>query len=425
MCLIEVNGAQKPVASCAVNVRPNIQIKTNSFIVKRAREGILEFLLINHPLDCPICDQGGECDLQDEALIYGNDRGRFYTDIDLKRIVIDFIFGPMVKVQLTRCILCTRCVRFLDEIAHSATIGLTGRGESSEIGTYTEEKNIITELGSTVTDFCPVGALTVKPYALEYRSWDELYIESIDLSDSLCSSIRVYSDLRKITRILPQYNTELEVNWINDKTRHLTDALAKKQLGYPLYREINLLTWKDFNVLIPKKIREANIPFMKTSWKNLSFRISMIFKLCYKNKFKDFKIKTFLGDYLDIFSLLKLKELSLLHGTNEIFNLSEKVLNGRTDLVNEDFDNNYLFKINDFSRFKNFFLINVNLRIENPVLNSKLRQKVLWDKQAKVFYVGAVNKLTYKYEHLGTTTKSFLKFIEGRHYYFNFLKKIY
>lgn len=422
MCLIEVDTAQKPVASCAINVRPNIKIKTNSFIVKRAREGILEFLLINHPLDCPVCDQGGECDLQDEALIYGNDRGRFYNNIDFKKSVRDFIFNPMVKVQLTRCILCTRCVRFLNEVASISTVGLIGRGMQSEIGLYKDGKSVITELGSTVTDFCPVGALTVKPYALEYRAWDELYIESIDLSDSLCSSIRVYSDLKKITRILPQYNTDLEVNWIHDKTRHLTDGLVNKQLGYPLYREFTLI-WKNIDVVYPKKIRESNIKFIRTSWKNISFRISAIFKVCYTNKFNSFKIKTFLGDYLDLFTLLKLKELSLVHGTNEIFNLSEKVLHGRTELVNEDFDGNYLFQINDFSKFKNFFLINVNLRIENPVLNSKLRQKVLWDKQARVFYLGAVNQLTYKYVHLGTTTKIFLKFIEGRHYYFNFLKK--
>merc|ERR1712100_161979 len=198
MCLVEVERAPKPVASCAWPVQPGMVVKTDSPLVHKAREGVMEFLLANHPLDCPICDQGGECDLQDQSMRYGADRGRFYHINDLKRSVTDIMCNHFVELILTRCIHCTRCVRFLNEVAGDYTLGMLGRGNSSEIGLYTD--SILTsELSSNITDFCPVGALTIKPYALNKRPWEEIYLESIDLSDSLCVPLRVYSNGKRIS----------------------------------------------------------------------------------------------------------------------------------------------------------------------------------------------------------------------------------
>ena len=232
MCLVEISTAQKPIASCAVDLAQYSQAKTDTWLVKKAREGIMEFLLINHPLDCPICDQGGECDLQDQSLVYGSDRGRLYNDADFKRSVTEFMFNPKVTVNLTRCIHCTRCVRFLSEIEGETNLGMVGRGNGSEIGLY-QDSFSASELGSNITDFCPVGALTIKAPALKYRAWDEIYFETIDLNDSLCSSIRIYSDLFQIIRILPQYNVELGITWITEKTRHLVDGLILYSVTYP------------------------------------------------------------------------------------------------------------------------------------------------------------------------------------------------
>merc|ERR1711943_74620 len=241
MCLVELSTSQKPIVSCAMDVNPNSIIKTDTILVKKAREGIMEFLLVNHPLDCPVCDQGGECDLQEQSMIYGGDRGRFFLTKDFKRSVDDFMCHPMIKVILTRCIHCTRCVRFLNEVEGNYDLGMLGRGYYSEIGLYTD-RLLTTELGSNITDFCPVGALTGKTYALQYRSWDDLYLTSIDLSDSLCSSIRVYSNFDKILRILPQYDIDLNISWITEKARYLGDSLVLQQLGYPLLRNTKFYT---------------------------------------------------------------------------------------------------------------------------------------------------------------------------------------
>jgi len=237
MCLVEVSSIKKPIASCATDVINNQQILTNTFLVNKAREGITEFLLVNHPLDCPICDQAGSCDLQDITYVYGSDRGRFYHKRDFKRSLHDFLHNPLIKVILTRCIHCTRCVRFLSELEGNSYLGMLGRGKTSEIGLYSKYLyNSVSELTSNVIDICPVGALTSKLYAFNFRPWEDFYIESIDLNDSLCTSIRVYSDLTFIKRILPIYDFELKTTWINDKTRYLTDVIQIQQLWYPSIR---------------------------------------------------------------------------------------------------------------------------------------------------------------------------------------------
>ena len=712
MCLVEIAPSTKPIVSCGFNLGVNQLILTDSLVVKRARAFIMEFLLVNHPLDCPVCDQGGECDLQDQSLIYGNDRGRFYHPSDFKRAVSEIICTPMINFTLTRCIHCTRCTRFLAEIGGEKTLGMLGRGKNSEIGTYDIDINLTSELSSNITDFCPVGALTGKSYALSYRNWDDLYLESIDLSESSCASIRVYSNLNKITRLLPQYNTVLEVNWIHDKTRHLIDGLNLQRINYPMSHEINFKSliniiffvskklndkfplyelinklkekipsrnfspvisisklrlkqamhrigpykkkkvikienfyirsqdermlslkrkrenWEKakaygnrslsdfeimeeakrlvnlkvkgklnkitrfeiksqrltekiyelvkcesfkfknllkkqkiervdddsliqlkktifntitslpvpvkfificlkqglFQTLFPKDIEtkfekdmeiilpsidyraefilfEMDYPgdldaqnslledmffiieselkldtkatlvdLLRKSREIENFKIQVLTKLTLRTTLRKFlkcqrkiskikkqklldlgtrsvqnfvqrswrnlskmllvslnhfpihrKMKTFTGNFLDLITLLQLKECSLITGNNNLYNFSNSLLFNSTSLINDDFDFNYIYNSTNISQFKFFFLINLNLRFQNPVLNAKIRQKQLWAKFTKIFYIGPKYNLTYKYHHLGTTTKILLKIVEGRYYLVNFL----
>src|SRR3954471_23111256 len=241
MCLIEVKGGPpKPVASCAQNVRdlrpgPNGEppvMFTRSPMVKKAREGVMEFLLINHPLDCPICDQGGECDLQDQAMAYGVDSSRFQEN---KRAVEDKYIGPLVKTYMNRCIHCTRCIRFSTEVAGVSELGATGRGEDMEITTYLEQA-MTSELQGNVVDLCPVGALTSAPYSFKARPWELSKTESIDVMDALGSSIRVDSRGKEVMRILPRLNEFVNEEWISDKTRHVVDGLRTQRLDRPYLR---------------------------------------------------------------------------------------------------------------------------------------------------------------------------------------------
>jgi NADH-quinone oxidoreductase subunit G len=240
MCLVEVAGMPKPVASCAMSVndlRPSRDgtpptIITDSPTVKKAREGVLEFLLINHPLDCPICDQGGECDLQDQTMAYGFDAGRF---ADNKRAVEDKYLGPLIGTYMTRCIHCTRCIRFMTEVAGVEELGAIGRGEDMEITTYLEH-GMMSELSGNVVDLCPVGALTSKPYAFVARPWELTKTQSIDVMDALGSNIRVDSRGREVLRFLPRVNDAINEEWISDKTRHVWDGLRVQRLDRPYLR---------------------------------------------------------------------------------------------------------------------------------------------------------------------------------------------
>ncbi|MGZ5850399.1 MAG: NADH-quinone oxidoreductase subunit NuoG, partial [Methyloceanibacter sp.] len=252
MCLVEVAGMPKPVASCAMSVndlRPSRDgtpptIITNSETVKKAREGVLEFLLINHPLDCPICDQGGECDLQDQTMAYGFDAGRF---ADNKRAVEDKYLGPLIETFMTRCIHCTRCVRFMTEIAGVEELGAIGRGEDMEITTYLEH-GMLSELSGNVVDLCPVGALTSKPYAFIARPWELTKSPSIDVMDALGANIRVDARGREVMRILPRENDAINEEWISDKTRHVWDGLRLQRLDHPFVRRGGRLepaTWDE------------------------------------------------------------------------------------------------------------------------------------------------------------------------------------
>src|SRR5215471_14354036 len=233
MCLVEVKpGPPKPQASCAMPVADKQEIITNSAVVKKARNGVMEFLLINHPLDCPICDQGGECDLQDQAMAYGVDSSRFQEN---KRAVEDKYLGALVKTSMNRCIQCTRCVRFATEVAGVPELGAIGRGEDMEITTYLE-RAMVSELQGNVVDLCPVGALTSKPYAFVARPWELGKTESIDVMDAVGSAIRVDTRGREVMRILPRVNDDVNEEWISDKTRHVVDGLRVQRLDQPYVR---------------------------------------------------------------------------------------------------------------------------------------------------------------------------------------------
>jgi NADH-quinone oxidoreductase subunit G len=233
MCLVEVKpGPPKPQASCALPAAEGQEIFTKTPMVKKAREGVMEFLLINHPLDCPICDQGGECDLQDQAMGYGRDDSRYEEN---KRAVEEKAMGPLIKTVMTRCIQCTRCVRFITEVAGSPEIGLISRGEDVEITTYLGAA-VTSELSANVIDLCPVGALTSKPYAFEARPWELKKTESIDVMDALGSAIRVDSRAAAVLRVLPRVNEDVNEEWISDKTRYAVDGLQRQRLDRPYVR---------------------------------------------------------------------------------------------------------------------------------------------------------------------------------------------
>src|SRR5438067_10243618 len=264
MCLIEVQGMPKPQASCAMSVRdlpPNRDntpkvINTRTPMVKKAREGVMEFLLINHPLDCPICDQGGECDLQDQAMAYGVDASRYREN---KRAVEDKYVGALVKTVMTRCIHCTRCIRFATEVAGVPELGAIGRGEDMEITTYLESA-MTSELQGNVVDLCPVGALTSKPYAFAARPWELTKTESIDVMDAVGSAIRIDTRGREVMRILPRVNEDVNEEWVSDKTRHVVDGLRTQRLDEPYIRENGRLvptSWSAAFTAIATKLRRT------------------------------------------------------------------------------------------------------------------------------------------------------------------------
>lgn len=257
MCLVEVKpGPPKPQASCALPVMEGQEITTNSAMVKKAREGVMEFLLINHPLDCPICDQGGECDLQDQAMAYGRGLSRY---VEHKRSVEDKYMGPLIKTHMTRCIHCTRCIRFAEEVAGVEALGLTGRGEDMEVGTYVEQA-IASELSGNLIDLCPVGALTSKPYAFMARPWELNKTESIDVLDAVGSNIRIDSRQGAVLRILPRVNEDVNEEWISDKTRFSVDGLRSQRLDRPYIRKDGALreaTWNEAFEAIAAKLKKA------------------------------------------------------------------------------------------------------------------------------------------------------------------------
>ena len=381
MCLVEVKpGPPKPQASCALPAADNQEIFTNTPMVKKARQGVMEFLLINHPLDCPICDQGGECDLQDQAMGYGRDDSRY---IENKRAVEEKFMGPLVKTVMTRCIQCTRCVRFITEVAGQAEIGLISRGEDVEITTYLE-RAVLSELSANIIDLCPVGALTSKPYAFNARPWELKKTESVDVMDALGSAIRVDSRANEVMRVLPRTNDEVNEEWISDKTRYACDGLMRQRLDRPYLRENGKLkpaTWGEAFAAVAAKVTTA----------------------------KPDRVGVIAGDLQDAESMKA--ALDLFGG------LGVKNLDCRQDgaKIGEGARESWLFNstIQGLDACDALLLIGTNPRLESPVLNARIRKNwVAHD--LKVGLIGERCDLTYGYEHLGAGPASLASLIKAR-----------
>ena len=371
MCLVEVvGGPPKPAASCAMQVkdlRPGpdgapSEIRTNSPMVRKAREGVMEFLLINHPLDCPICDQGGECDLQDQAMAYGVDFSRYREP---KRATEDLNLGPLVETHMTRCISCTRCVRFTTEVAGITQMGQTGRGEDSEITSYLNE-TLNSNMQGNIIDLCPVGALVSKPYAFTARPWELTKTETIDVMDALGSNIRVDTKGREVMRILPRNNDGVNEEWINDKTRFVWDGLRRQRLDRPYIRQNG-------------KLRPA-------SWPEALETVA--------RAMKGRKVAGLIGDLVPVEAAFSLKQLiEGLGGTVEC----------RTDGARLPAGNRSAYvgtaTIADIDSAEMLLLIGTNPRDEAPVLNSRIRRA--WARGAQVRLIGEPVDLTYDYAHVG------------------------
>jgi NADH-quinone oxidoreductase subunit G len=386
MCLVELQGSPKPVASCAWGVRdcrpgpkgePPV-VNTKTPMVKKAREGVMEFLLINHPLDCPICDQGGECDLQDQAMAYGVDRSRY---VENKRAVEDKYIGPLVKTIMTRCIHCTRCIRFATEVAGVPELGAIGRGEDMEITTYLEHA-MTSELQSNVVDLCPVGALTSKPYAFQARPWELIKTESIDVMDAVGSNIRVDTRGREVLRILPRLNEDINEEWISDKTRHVVDGLRTQRLDQPYVRERGRLrpaTWSEAFDAIAKRVKAA----------------------------KPKEIGAIVGDLAAVEEVYALKDL--------IARLGSPNIDCRQDGAALDPAHGragYLFNatIAGIDEADGLMIIGANPRKEAPILNARIRKRWLTG-EIKIGVIGEKADLTYDYVYLGAGPETLATFV--------------
>jgi len=380
MCLVEMEKSAKPIASCAMPATEGMKIKTNTEFVKKARKGIMEFLLANHPLDCPVCDQGGECDLQDQSLFYGFDKSRFSEN---KRAVKDKYMGPLIKTQMTRCIHCTRCVRFAEEVAGVPEIGATGRGESMEITTYLEQ-SMTSELSANVIDLCPVGALTSKPYAFEARPWELKKTESIDVMDAVGSNIRVDTYGWEVKRILPRLNNEINEEWISDKTRYACDGLLKQRLDKPYIKKDGKLvksSWDEAIELIVNKINSINPE----------------------------QIGAHIGDMTSIETIFSLKNLlKKINCTNYDFREKNFYINPLDKI-------NYLFNssIQGLEECDLVLLIGCNPRHEATMINARIRKSFVKNK-IPIFSIGNPGDLTYDYTLLGEDISDLKDVIEGK-----------
>ena len=387
MCLVEMEKSAKPIASCAMPATEGMNIKTNTPYVEKARKGVMEFLLANHPLDCPVCDQGGECDLQDQSMYYGVDKSRF---VENKRLVKEKYMGPLIKTQMTRCIHCTRCVRFATEVAGVPEIGAIGRGENMEITTYLE-KAMESELSANVIDLCPVGALTSKPYAFEARPWELKKTETVDVMDAVGSNIRVDTYNWEVKRILPRLNNNINEEWISDKTRYSCDGLLKQRLDVPYIKINNKL--------------------QKSSWdealKVLSQKI---------NSISPNEIAGHIGDMINLESALSFKKFfKVLKSENLEFR-------EREFYINSSEKSNYIFNstINGIEESDLILLIGTNPRHEATMLNARIR-KVFAKKKIPIYSIGNPGDLTYKYTVIGNKTDDIKKILNNQ---IDFSKKL-
>ncbi len=381
MCLVEIEKSPKPVASCAMPAAEGMNIKTNTQMVEKARKGVMEFLLVNHPLDCPVCDQGGECDLQDQSMFYGVDKSRFKEN---KRQVPEKYMGPLIKTQMTRCIHCTRCIRFATEIAGVPELGAIGRGENMQITTYLE-KAMQSELSANVIDLCPVGALTSKPYVFEARPWELKKTESVDVMDAVGSNIRVDTYGWEVKRILPRINEDINEEWISDKTRYACDGLKNQRLDTPFVREDN--------------------KFNKISWENAY----KILKSKLENTKND-KIGCFTGDLTNMETAFAAKELF-----NKV--LKSNLVESRCEnyYVNFSEKENYRFNsnISGIEDSDLIFLIGCNPRYEATILNSRIRKSYL-KSRVQIYSTNDLGDQTFPYKILDNSSNLIREIVEGK-----------
>lgn len=396
MCLVEVKGGPKPVASCAWGVRDcrpgpkgePPEISTRSPMVKKAREGVMEFLLINHPLDCPICDQGGECDLQDQAMGYGVDTSRFAEN---KRAVEDKYLGALVKTSMNRCIQCTRCVRFSAEVCGAPEMGATGRGEDMEITTYLESA-LTSELQGNLVDICPVGALTSKPYAFAARPWELGKTQSVDVMDGVGSAIRVDTRGREVMRILPRINEAVNEEWISDKTRHVVDGLRTQRLDRPYIRQngqLRAASWSEAFAAIAAKA----------------------------GRIDGKRIGAVAGDLAAVEEMFALKELLAKCGSSNLAVQGGDAFDPRAGRAS------YIFNptIAGIEQADALLIVGSNPRKEAAVLNARIRKR--WRSgKLKVGVIGAKADLTYDYDYLGAGTDSLSDLAAGKHSFAEVLK---
>ncbi|KAJ2078459.1 ndufs1 NADH-ubiquinone oxidoreductase subunit [Coemansia sp. RSA 988] len=386
MCLVEIEKSPKLAASCAMPVGPGMRVLTNTPKIKEAREGVMEFLLANHPLDCPICDQGGECDLQDQSMRYGTDRGRFHEN---KRAVEDKDIGPLVRTTMTRCIHCTRCVRFMNEVAGTGELGTTGRGNDLQIGTYVNH-TLQSELSGNIIDLCPVGALTSKPYAFNARPWELGRTESIDVMDALGSNIRVDSRGEEVMRVLPRTNDAVNEEWLSDKARFACDGLKRQRLTTPLVRrgdKFAAVPWAEALQLVADRLRDTAPEH----------------------------IRAVAGDLADAESLVALKDLVNAAGSENL--CVDTLRNTHAPASGVDVRSNYVFNagISGVEEADAILLIGTNPRHEAPVLNARLRKPFLAG-TAEFAVIGEPVDLTYDYHHLGTTPRAIEEqLVQGGH----------
>ncbi len=380
MCLVEVKpGPPKPQASCALPAADKQEIFTNTPMVKKAREGVMEFLLINHPLDCPICDQGGECDLQDEALGYGRDASRYAEN---KRAVEEKFLGPTIKTQMTRCIQCTRCVRFSTEIAGVSEMGMISRGEDAEITSYLEEA-LTSELSGNLADICPVGALTHKPWAFHYRPWELTKTESVDVMDAVGSAIRVDVRGPEVMRILPRVNEDINEEWISDKTRYVPDGLVRQRLDRPYVRVNGRLapaTWGEAFTAVSARIGAA-----------APDRIGVI-----------------AGDLQDAESMKAALDLFTALGVTSLDCRQDGAALGRGPRESWLFNTT----IAGIETCDALLLVGTNPRVEAPLVNARIRKTWLQGK-LKVGLIGERADLRYDYAYLGAGPQSLERLVAG------------
>jgi len=389
MCLVEMEKSPKPIASCAMPAAEGMNIKTNTPKVEKARKGVMEFLLANHPLDCPVCDQGGECDLQDQSMFYGVDKSRYKEN---KRSVPDKNMGPLIKTQMTRCIHCTRCIRFATEIAGVPEIGAIGRGEDMQITTYLEQ-SMQSELSANVIDLCPVGALTSKPYVFEARPWELKKTESIDVMDAVGSNIRIDTYGWEVKRILPLINEDINEEWISDKTRYACDGLLNQRLDTPYIK--------------------YNGKFEKASWSE----VFKIIKSRIENTPKN-KIGGFVGDLTNMETSYIFKEFfdRTIESDYYDFRTSDR-------FIDDSERENYIFNssINGIEESDLIFLIGTNPRYEATILNARIRKSFVKN-NTKIISLNDIDDLTYPYQSLDGQTQTLKDILENKHEISNVLK---